>query len=46
MPRSRAGEAGDRIVADVEKAESLVLGRVVDVPVDECDVDLAVSQHL
>jgi hypothetical protein len=36
----------DRVVADVEEAESLVLDWSVGVSEDECDVDLAVSQHL
>jgi hypothetical protein len=43
--RSLAHEV-DRVVGDVDQAKSLFLDRVVGVAVDECDVDLAVSQHL
>jgi hypothetical protein len=34
----------DRVVADVEEAESLVLDWSVGVSEDECDVDLAVAK--
>jgi hypothetical protein len=36
----------DRVVGHVDQAKSLVLDRVLGVAVDECDVDLAVSQRL
>ncbi len=39
-------EEVDRVVADVEEAEGVVLGRSVGVAEDEGDVDLAVTQQL
>jgi hypothetical protein len=43
--RSPADEV-DRVVTDVDEAESVLLGRGVGVAENECDVDLAVPQHL
>ena len=36
----------DRLGGDVDQAKSVFLERAVGVALDECDVDLAVSQHV
>src|SRR5688500_5502482 len=45
VARSPAHEV-DRVVDHVDQSESLFLGRIVRMPVGECDVDLAGSQRL